>query len=272
LIFVVFFVPLAIYLLVLGAINRRGRPLVVPGAWDFLGILFAASGFLLFGGPAILSSLHERWRLFWIWGRTGPLREGGVIGPDLWLVLACLYFAGVVGGAFVLVRRQRAFTCIYNVEPAELDYLLGAVCEALALEPIRSGNLYVFGLSLASLPPSGAEARARGIQAPHHLPAARRGGADLALEAGASPGVELAGQTAILEVEAFSALCHVTLRWDPYDSPLRAAFEAELERRLAGVRAPDHETGPWLTLAGVFVLGASILGAIGLVLRGLLSR
>jgi hypothetical protein len=268
LIFIVFFIPVAIYLLVLGTINRRGRPLVVSGAWDFLGILFAASGFLLFGGPAILSSLHERWRLFWLWGRTGPLREGGAAVLDVWLVVACLYFAGVVFGAFALLRRQRALTCIYNVEPAEVEYLLGAVCEELGLEPIRSGNLYVFGLSLGASSGAGA----RGIQAPHHLPAARPSQPGLAVEGGVLPAVELAGQTAILELETFSALCHVTLRWDPYDSPLRTVVEADLERRLAGARAPDHETGPWLTLAGIFVLGASILAAIGLVLRGLFSR
>ena len=45
------FVILAIYLLILGAINRRQHPLMVYGPWDFAGVLFAASGFLLFGGP-----------------------------------------------------------------------------------------------------------------------------------------------------------------------------------------------------------------------------
>jgi hypothetical protein len=42
--------PLAVYLLVLAWINRGRRALMVSGPWDFAGILFAASGFLLFGG------------------------------------------------------------------------------------------------------------------------------------------------------------------------------------------------------------------------------
>ena len=38
-----FLSPLAIYLLIIGAINRRRRPLLVSGPWDFAGLLFAAS-------------------------------------------------------------------------------------------------------------------------------------------------------------------------------------------------------------------------------------
>ena len=43
-----------------GVVDRR-QPLFVPGPWDFAGILFAASGFLLAGGPALLSSRSETW-------------------------------------------------------------------------------------------------------------------------------------------------------------------------------------------------------------------
>jgi hypothetical protein len=262
LILVAFFVPLAIYLLVLGSINRRAHPVVVSGTWDFLGILFAASGFLLFGGPAVLSSLHERWRLFWLWGQVSWLREQG--GGDLWALLAVLYFAGVVAGVVLLLRRQRSLTAIYNVEPAQVDYLLGAACEHLGLEPVRSGNLYVFGLSLG-LPapvPSG------GLQGPHRLPATGPGPAGEM----PTPAVELAGQTAILELEVFAPLRHVTLRWDPHDSPLRGTLEAELTRRLAGLRAPDHEAAAWLTLTGTFLLGASLLAGLALYLRAVLMR
>ena len=97
LIFVAFFVPLAVYLLVLGHINRRPRPVLVSGAVDFIGLLFAGSGFLLFGGPAVLSSVNERWRLFWLLGDAGSL-TGLDHAWRLGLVLSLLYFVVVVAG------------------------------------------------------------------------------------------------------------------------------------------------------------------------------
>ena len=41
-------------------INRRRHPTLVGGSWDFLGVLLAASGLLLIGGPALLSFLYDR--------------------------------------------------------------------------------------------------------------------------------------------------------------------------------------------------------------------
>ena len=96
-IFVAFFVPLAIYLLVLGHINRQPRPLIISGIYDFAGLLFAVSGFLLCGGPAVLSSLNERWRMFWLLGE-GRLAGLGM-AQHFSLVLALFYFVVVVAGS-----------------------------------------------------------------------------------------------------------------------------------------------------------------------------
>src|ERR1700758_3195552 len=49
-----FFFPIALYCLILGMINRRPHPVMVSGSWDFFGLLLAASGLLLFGGPTVL--------------------------------------------------------------------------------------------------------------------------------------------------------------------------------------------------------------------------
>src|SRR5215510_11246226 len=52
--------PIAVYCLTLSSINRRSEPLLVRGVADFAGVLFAASGMVLWTVPAILVTLHER--------------------------------------------------------------------------------------------------------------------------------------------------------------------------------------------------------------------
>ncbi len=231
-IFVVFFVPLAVYLLILGHINRGPRPVIISGTWDFVGILFAASGFLLAGGPAILTAFDERWRLFWL-----VAQRARFVGPSLpGVLLAAGYFLVVVLVCVIVFLRRRQLTCIYNVEPADVESALLESCQHLGLEPIHSGNLLVFGLAL-----------------------------DV-------PALSAEGQNAILEMEPFTAGMHVTLRWDPHDSPLRPALEAELDRRLALRGAPEHETATWLNLAGFGLLAVSVVITFGAVLWNIVRR
>jgi hypothetical protein len=258
LIFVAFLVPLALYLLVLGYLNRQPRPVMVSGTWDWIGILFAASGFLLCGGPALLSSLNERWRMFWLLGDSSDL-DGLSSAHILGITLAGLYFLVVVLGSSLMFLRQRRLTSIYNVEPATVGSALDEACEQFGLEPIRSGNLWVFGLSLEGKP---THPPPEGIQAsPQQPPAANNPLAAPSL-----------GQSAILELEPFAAGKHVTLRWEPHDSPLRPVLEADLDRRLAEVGAPEHDTGLWLTLIGFGLLAVSMLIVFVIVLRALLAR
>lgn len=258
-IFVVFLLPLALYLLLLGWVNRQPRPILVSGTIDLVGLLFAASGFLLLGGPAALSSLNERWRLLWLLGDSPGPAEGGLDGArQVGLLLAVLYFLAVVAACAAAFRRRRGMTCVFNAEPAVVESALVEACARLGLEPIRAGGLFVFGLAQES-PGS----RPVGIPAPHLLP--RRRVSVLPEAVG-----ELAGQDAILEVESFAPMKHVTLRWEPHDSPLRRAVEAELERGLAAAGSPYHDTGAWLGLAGSGLLVLAMAGLLALLLRRLL--
>jgi hypothetical protein len=268
LIFVVFLLPLGLYLLVLAHINRQPRPVFVAGTWDFVGVLFAASGFLLFGGPAILTSLNEHWRMFWLVGE-GVNRDALTAQWHFWLSLSLLYFALVVGGSAMAFLQQRRLTSIYNTDADTVGGTLEVICEQFGLEPIRSGDVFVFGLSLE--PPPAASAPPTGIQAPHALARLEpRRTLPARAPAAASPGEELAGQSAVLEIEAFAALHHVTLRWDPGDSPLRGVLERELERRLGQIGAAYHETGLWLAMAGYAVLCLSLFSGFLVFLRAIL--
>lgn len=255
LILLAFLLPFSVYLLVIGMLNRRPHPIMVPGTWDFVGLVFAASGFLLVGGPAVLSSGSEGWRMFWLFGSRDALRTADGT-QALWPVLAAVYFALVVGGVSILLFRRRALTAVYNVEPDAFEKALARVFGTLRLNPIRSGNLFVF--SAASRPPAEESIRA----APAAPPAERPRGAD-------------AGRLthgAVLEVDPFSALRHVTLRWEPAGSPLRREVEAELSRTLTETRATDHSVGDWLVLVAMALIAFNLLATCGLTISNLLRR
>jgi hypothetical protein len=271
LILLAFLLPLAVYLLILGSINRRRRPLLVGGVWDFIGLLFAASGFLLFGGPAILSSLSERWRRRWLLGQAGG--DGGGEGLyEFWVFLSALYFVAVVAGAAWLLWRQRHLTAVYNVSQDLLEEALGRACDRLGLNPVRSGNLFLFGPSFEAT--VGRWRTTEAIQAPHHRPVAVRPLAEeeLAPAKGGTAAEHLLGQTAVLEVDPFPAFRHATLRWDPADTPLRREVEAELARALAETPVPDHMLGLWLTLLGLALLATVFAGGLILFVLSLLMR
>lgn len=265
-----FFLPVAIYLLVLGGINRRRYPLMVSGVWDFVGILFASSGFLLVGGPVILSTVtgsNERWRMFWLTGRPGSGLSSFDILWQTWLFFSVLYFATIVAGSAYILWRQRHLTSIYNAAPALVERCLEQVLEKLQLQPVRSGGLYLFGLAGEPAPPAQSKL-VEGIQGPHYLPAGTSfrasPGAHLATTGSPTVGADFLGQTAILELEAFAGLRHVTLRWDPVDSLFRKEIENLLEQQLSETPSEDPEVGSWMTLAGLGLL--ILLMLIGFVL------
>src|SRR5262249_36319761 len=127
--------PVAVYLAVLGWLNRRPRGFLVSGPWDFCGVLFAASGFLMLGGPALLDSLSESesWRRLWLMGKggdNGPLTERLEVGRAL---LYGGYFLLIVSAAAFLLWRRRRLTAIYNVDPTLVETVLGEVFERMQL-------------------------------------------------------------------------------------------------------------------------------------------
>ena len=237
LILLAFLLPFSIYLFILGYLNRRRHAVMVSGVTDFIGVLFAASGFLLFGGPGILSSLNDRWRLFWLLGqRPGNAVEGLW---QFWIFLSVLYFLVIVVGALFILRGQRHLTAVYNADLGLIQRCLVQVCEQLGLDPARSGNLFVFGVE-----PAGQAAPALLADGPANI---------------------LVQQTAVLEVEPFARLRHVTLRWDPADSALRRQVERELAKVLMETPAEPSDLGLWLAMIGVTLFGLTVIAAATLV-------
>jgi len=253
--------PIAVYLLLLGALNRGRHPVLVPGAWDFAGILFAASGFLLCGGPVVLSLLNDHWRQSWLMSQAGADAPNSS-GTPFWMFLFLLYYVIVVLAAVYLVRRQRRLTAVYNAMPQIIEQALGQVLDRLGLNPIRSGPVYLFGSS-SSVPANTKGNKPASIQTSPYQPGVARKELIQEVET-AAPQLELssvwAGQTTVLEVDAFPVMKHVTLRWDPADSLLRKEIENDLALRLVEYPAPNGSLGAWMTFLGFTILGTTLMG------------
>jgi hypothetical protein len=267
-----FLFPVAVYLLVLAHLNRRPRATMVPGAWDFAGILLAASGFLLFGGPALLTSLsrNERWRGFWLQGRGGPglTDEDGLI--TVRIVLFALYFVAVVVGAGLLLWRRRRTTSIYNVDPAVVEAVLGQTLEHWQVPFVQAGNVLTFE-------PDADAGQKRPRPSADPL-AAYAPGAHLAASpegnhapAGVAPPA-LLDRPVTLEVDVAPSLCHVTLTWDPPDSLLRREVETQLDRALAETPAPASAVGDWMLIVAYALFFLVLLGLTVLALLWFLPR
>jgi hypothetical protein len=113
-------IPLASYLLVLGAINARRRPLVVSGSSDTFALGTALVG-LAFVGPI------ELFR---------PQAATAELGNYIWLALVVLY------GLFVLLVTllSRPRIVVYNVSQEELHSFLAETAARLDPDARWAGN------------------------------------------------------------------------------------------------------------------------------------
>jgi hypothetical protein len=264
LIFLAFVVPLGCYCLFLAFINKSRHPVVIAGSWDFAGILFAVSGFLLLGGPAALTGLHERWRMSWLLGETRFLVGVGEQW-HFWLSLWVLYFAVVIGGSAMLLWQRRKETSIYNIDPPAFDGVLGAVLERLGLEAFRDGPRRLLiqrsGLPSKEYPaaPAFTQAKTSELQAASKslLPAS----ATLRERAGPDP----AKGSIELEVEIFPLMRHITLHWHGEEDPLCRDVVTELTKALREIHTYGNPVGGWLMSLAVCLFSLSSLGLLAIV-------
>lgn len=76
---------------------------------------------------------------------------------------------------------------------------------------------------------------------------------------------------AVVDVEAFPTLHHISLVWreDPCD--IRERFEHELNHALAEAEAPDHLTWLWMLSTSICLFAASFVGTV-LLFLGMVTR
>jgi hypothetical protein len=219
---------------------------------------------LLVVGPAIISSGSESWRMFWLFGS----RSGSAVVEEstnrVWLLLSSLYFAAVVGGAVYFLRQRRAQTAIYNVTPEAFEKAFGQVLNSLGLNPLRSGSLFVFG----AFRPLGSSRTGHALEAS----LASTGVAVTAAEKVAVAVCEPEAESAVLEVDFFRAMRHVTLRWEPRDARVRDEVESELARTLAQAPTLSNPVGDWMLLAALAMIAFNLLMTFGLAIANFIRR
>jgi hypothetical protein len=134
------FGPLAIYLVLLGAINLGRRPLVVSGTRETLSLGLALAGLVIVGPMQLFMPEHAATRF----------------GEVVWLLLVGFYVLCLT----LIVMLSRPRLVVYNISPQELRLALDAAARRIDAEAMWSGkNL---GLPLArvhlhveSFPPLG---------------------------------------------------------------------------------------------------------------------
>jgi hypothetical protein len=225
----VFLFPLAVYLLFLAFLNGRHRPTLISGTWDFCGVLFALSGFVLVGGPWILSGVNEQlWRSILVEGQASTDRVWKIV----WWILPIGYFLAVLAGAAFVLWCRRLVSVVYNCEaPLLIETLFGAI-HNLGLAANHIGNRVAIRYSASVLE---------------------------------EPTKSERFQTAIVEIDAFRVMRHISLRWRAGDDWLWRDLNAEMSRALARTEVPPNPIAGWL-LTGSSCLFGIILFGLGLLI------
>ncbi len=133
--------PLALYLLWLAVLNKKRRPTVVPGGWDFVALCGGLSGFVLFGGGLVLSLLQSNVRYVFR-GNVEALRAAWGQEQLAWLAVAGGYLFLVVGGGLLTLTLRRRSLVVYNVEPGAFEGAVAEVFDHMGKAVSRRGNLW----------------------------------------------------------------------------------------------------------------------------------
>ena len=145
--------PLTFYLCWLASVNKKSRPTVVSGRWDFAIVLAALSGFLLVGGALLLTMVQSDSRFF-LRGNFAQLREGWEQSSAAWLLIALGYFTLVIGASALTLTNRMRWLSIYNVDTESVERAIDA---ALALGHIenaaRYGNRWTHGPGILDIVP-----------------------------------------------------------------------------------------------------------------------
>jgi hypothetical protein len=242
--------PLAVYLVALGWINRRPRPVLMAGTWEFVGVLFALSGFLLFGGPAFLGSLDEQSRWFWLLGELESGKAAGGAGWAVWIAARLAYFLLVAGVAAFVLWRSRRLTSLYNVDARLTIPAVEQALSRLGLNALRAGDSFLIGGRTTDAPPA---SQAEKIQV---FP-------ERAAPVVQAPAATVVAPPTALHVDIFPLMRHATLRWEPAGGPVRREVEKELTRTLAEAQASEPESllGGILSLLGVTLFLLALVSA-----------
>ncbi len=231
-----FLLPLGVYCLLLASINRRGKPLMVSGAVDSIGLLFACSGFMIVTLPMLFAELYLR--------SFGPSNVAHLLVFWIrnWLMLLA-YFLIVMSAATLMILWRTHKTMIYNVDAEQFTGVLERTLAQLGLGATQNKpRLIVAPLPRLSPPESTAITEST---APNPV---------------APPPPD--DRYAELIVEAFPSMCHVTLHWDNYGEATRQQIEDELARALDPAAPMDNAAAGWFLSISGLLFGVIVMAVV----------
>jgi hypothetical protein len=234
--------PLAVYCLILAGINRRDRPLLVRGVWDFAGVLAALSGILLWTGPVLLQHLMRRSFVDNV-AQDSP-QPFDDFWSRWWLIWTAYYVLVVAGAALLLVLRG-SVTAIYNVDAERLPAILVKTLHQLGFDIAQNQQHQVLIAPAKSLTSA----------------TTGEGGGD-----GPQP------FSAAVEIDAFPSVCHATLHWYADDPKVRREVELELRKQLADAKPADNPAGLWFLSVSSVLFGFIIVGSAAYIVATIYPR
>lgn len=136
--------PLALYLTWLGVVNRRPRPTVVSGPWDFVALAAGLSGFLLIGGGLLAAGVHSgvRAALTGNWAQVQAVWEADRL---LWLATVISYLLAVGGFVWLGVRGRAGSLSVYNVTRDRAEEAVEASLADAGVPAARFGDVWAAG-------------------------------------------------------------------------------------------------------------------------------
>jgi hypothetical protein len=171
-----------------------------------------------------------------------------------------------VGGCVYFLRKARLSTAIYNIERETFEDALAHTFRALGLNPERQGSRFYFDVKCPDARKHEAEISARdGDQA--QVSTALQGTGRVA-----RPSTDFNDSTAILDVDPFGPLHHVTLHWQAKSAVLRYEIERELTRYFRRAGGKENPVGDWLLLLALALIGFNLLVTFGLTVLSFLRR
>lgn len=225
--------PIGSYCLILAVFHRRGKPLIVSGAWDAVGLLLAGGGFFLVTLPILFTEFYLRTlgadagdRLMGVWMRHWLL----------WLI----YFLMLISGSSLMILWRTHKTMIYNVDAAQLPKAMERALALVNLTAVIDRQRMILTPRVQT-----PELTDTGIPETTPRPEPVAGAAD--------------HRYAELVVESFPAMAHVTLHWDNYAPEVRAEIERELDVTLELAAPLDNPAAGWFLSISGLVLGVVIM-------------
>jgi hypothetical protein len=242
--------PICIYCLFLAMLHQRRHPTLISGAWDFVGVLLALSGFLIFGTTVFLLSFQPAGREFLLHGGTpADLRRVGAQGSPLVVLLWFLFYASLASSFGYMIWHRRAFSVVYNMTPAEMEPVLQRVVESAHMQAMRRGRRWYIGAEQPS------EAKQKRL--------------DSAAQRVSTVEPQVIPQ-AVLEVHGSPLMRTVSISWRSYREEARQELQAELERELDQFPSSSGATAGWLitVASALFLMMILTVGAfLALILK-----